>query len=151
MSLQRGVSSRDLSQYLDWSALPAAESQPVSQDWSHLLRAPPTAESDLETQKYEAPAEDELETQKYEAPAESDLETQKYGAPAESDLETQKYDLQKVLNDWQTKYWSRCKNDKTGAKAVLKKVEKKSWKNGVLKKAPKKVLEKDDTHWPTPP
>ena len=141
MSLQRGRSSADLSQYVDWSALESQDSsQPVSQDWSHVLRAPPAAEEGLETQQYPTPAEDDLETQRYSAPAEDDLETQKY------QLETPKYNFQKVLETWQTKYWSRrCKNDQTGANAVLKKDVKKSWKNGTLKEVLKKGAEQEQT------
>ena len=128
MSLQRGRSSADLSQYVDWSALESQlESGPASQDWSHVLRAPPAAEEDLETQRYSAPAEDDLETQKYQP-------------------ETPKYNFQKMLETWQTKYWSRrCKNDQTGAKAVVKKGVKKSWKIGVLKDVQKKGAEQEQT------
>ena len=141
MSLQRGRSSADLSQYVDWSALESQlESGPASQDWSHVLRAPPAADGQQETQEYSAPAEDDLETQRYSAPAEDDLEPQKYQP------ETPKYNFQKMLETWQTKYWSRrCKNDQTGAKAVLKKDVKESWKNGTLKEVLKKGAEQEQT------
>ena len=149
MSLQRGKSSADL--YVDWAAMEStleSESGSASQDWSHLLRGPPvedvletrapSGEDALETQAYAAPTEDELQTQKYAAPMEDELETQKYGL--------EKYNFQEMLQSWQTKYWSRrCKNDQTGANAVLKKADKKAWKNGSLKKIDKKAMEEGQT------